>query len=146
MSLESDIALFFHAYASAFTSCDVEAIGDLWAYPAFLTAGERTATYPDGEAFNGNTEKLCEFYRAQGMHEAEKEVISIQELYPSIVQARTKDILRDKNGDVIAEWEHVYLLREYTDGWKAITAVADGEIAEWARRGASVGSAQQSGD
>jgi len=36
---------------------------------------------------------------------------------------------------LIATWEHVYVLR-HTDRWRVSSAIADGEMAAWAEKGA----------
>ena len=139
MNIEYAIAAFFQAYAAAFSAFDVDAIADLWEYPAYLTAEDRSATYSDVASFRENTVMLCEFYQSQGVAEATKELIGIQELYPTVVQARTKDRLFDSEGKLVTEWEHVYLLRQTDSGWKAVVAIADGEVAAWRNRGTALG-------
>ena len=39
--------------------------------------------------------------------------------------------------ELIAEWEHVYILRR-TDCWRVSLTIADGEMAAWAERGAQL--------
>ena len=40
--------------------------------------------------------------------------------------------------ELVAEWEHVYILRR-TDRWRVSLTIADGEMAAWAARGAHIG-------
>jgi len=39
--------------------------------------------------------------------------------------------------ELIAGWEHVYILRR-TDRWRVSLTIADGEMAAWAARGAQL--------
>jgi hypothetical protein len=139
MTLEHAIVAFFQLYASAFSECDVDKITSLWSFPAYISAEEQAAVYVDAGAFRDNTEKLCDFYKSMGLVVAKKDVLTIEELYSGIVVARTKDELYDSDGKLIAHWEHVYLLRNTDSGWRAITAVADGEMAAWRAKGISLG-------
>ena len=85
-------------------------------------------SYKSAESFKANMEKIRDFYASIGLDSAKKQVISVEELYPKIAMARTKDELYSADNSLIAELEHVYLLRLPKPGWKAITAVAGGEM------------------
>ena len=74
------------------------------------------------------------------MERAEKNLLTVNALYPGIVIVRTEDTLFDKDDVLITSWEHVYLLRQTGARWRAIAAIADGEIEAWEKRGTPLGS------
>jgi hypothetical protein len=63
-------------------------------------------------------------------------LLSATELFPNVAQARLAWRMRGHEDDVIAAWEHVYILRR-SDRWRVSLTIADGEMAAWAgvRRG-----------
>ena len=75
----------------------------------------------------------------QGATRAEKEILDVQSLHDGVALVRTGDKLSDPEDNVVAEWEHVYLLRRDGNGWKAFLAIADGEQAAWLARGTTLG-------
>ena len=52
-------------------------------------------------------------------------------------QARVAYRMQGAGHELIAEWEHVYILRR-TDRWRVSLTIADGEMAAWAARGAQL--------
>ncbi len=129
---------FFKDYAEAFSSGSVDRIRASWSFPAFMCFGGRQTVF-DGEAFRANTAKLCAFYAAQGVVRADKEVLELNRLTETTASVRTADVLRDAEGGVVAEWEHVYLLVETADGIRVAAALPDDEVRAWRERGAPVG-------
>src|SRR5258708_4412052 len=92
-------------------------------------------TVLDSEAFRANAVKLCAFYAAQGVVRADKEVLELSRLTKTTASVRTADVLRDAEGSVVAQWEHVYLLVETSDGIRVAAALPDDEIRAWQERG-----------
>ena len=137
MSL-AEAQAFFERYAASFTRGDIAAVSDARAMPCFIS-GPRSGAFADAEAFARNTEGLLAFYAAQGLARAEKTVLSAQEQYDGVTLVRTADRLSDASGEEIACWEHVYLMRRFSDGWKVVAAVCDGEVEAWAARGTPLG-------
>ena len=141
MSL-TDAQAFFDRYADNFSRGDIAAVNDAWAMPCFIS-GPRSGAFTDAEVFARNTEGLVAFYAAQGLAKAEKTVLSAEVQYDGVTLVRTADRLSDAAGEEIATWEHLYLMRRFSDGWKVVTAICDGEVAAWAARGTPLGSARQ---
>ncbi len=130
---------FFIEYAKAFTDMDVDEVCARWSYPAFMAArGNQTSM--DETAFRTNTIALCNFYRAQGVARAEKQVLELVRLTETTSTVRTADTLFDAKGDLVAAWEHVYLLTETPLGVRVAVALPDGELAAWRSRGTPLGS------
>ena len=50
-----------------------------------------------------------------------------------------EDAMLDPSGDVIATWQASYVMQKHAGDWKAIMAVADGEVRAWADRGTPLG-------
>jgi ketosteroid isomerase-like protein len=134
MSIHEDIAEFFHSYVDAFNREDAAALGDLWdAVGLFPSPTGNFAM--EREAFRAHCLGLMEFYRRQGVMRAEARVLSATELFPNVAQARLAWRMRGDEDDLIAAWEHVYILRR-SDRWRVSLTIADGEMAAWAAKGA----------
>lgn len=134
----AQVNTFFQDYAAAFSRFDVDAVNDLWAYPAHIVGrGKRAAL--DAEQFRLNTAGLCAFYKYQGMAKATKRVLDFTPLTPSTACVRTADQILDAEGQTIIAWEHVYLLSDTDDGIKAVTALPDNELEAWRARGTPMG-------
>jgi ketosteroid isomerase-like protein len=134
MSIHEDIAEFFHSYVDAFNREDAAALGDLWdAVGLFPSPTGNFAM--EREAFRAHCLGLMEFYRRQGVMRADARVLSATELFPNVAQARLAWRMRGDEDDLIAAWEHVYILRR-SDRWRVSLTIADGEMAAWAAKGA----------
>ncbi len=134
----AQVHAFFEDYADAFSSHSVERIQALWSFPAFMCFGGRQ-TALDRDAFRANVVNLCAFYEAQGVVRAEKQVLELSRLTDTTASTRTADILRDADGGIVAEWEHVYLLVETADGIRIAAALPDNEVRAWKERGTPLG-------
>ena len=69
----------------------------------------------DREAFRNHCVTLLDFYRKQGVAELTGELLSSEELFPGVSQARMAYAMLGSEGTLIANWEHVYILQK-TDG------------------------------
>jgi hypothetical protein len=138
MTAES-IEVFFDRYAKAFSCADVDAVTDLWSFPAFISTPERDVVFAEQE-FRKNTKALCDFYGRQGLARAEKTIASIHHLADDVASVCTIDTLFDDAGEQIATWKHAYMLRETDAGIRASIAVADAELTAWRTRGTPLGS------
>ena len=125
---------FFKDYADAFSRGSVERIQASWSFPALMCFGGRQSVL-DSEAFRANAVKLCAFYAAQGVVRADKDILELNRLTETTASVRTADVLRDADGGVVAEWEHVYLLVETADGIRVAAALPDNEIRAWREHG-----------
>lgn len=134
----TQVDIFFKDYAAAFCRGAIDRIEASWSFPAFLCFGGRQ-TVLDHEAFRDNAVKLCAFYAAQGVVRAEKEILGLQQLTETTASVRTGDILRDRDGGIVAAWEHVYLVVETADGLRIAAALPDNEIRAWRDRGTPIG-------
>jgi len=139
MSVQKEIEAFFADYVDAFARWDVDAVCALWA-PVSLFVMPHANAAMDAAAFRDNGVKLLDFYRRQGVARPEGRLLSCAELFPGVAEARMAYRLFDAAGAEIVAWEHVYMLRK-ADHWRAVLAVADGEIAAWAARGTPLGGA-----
>ncbi len=134
----AQVDAFFQGYADAFSREDVDTICALWDYPAFMSYEGRQAVL-DRDQFRQNTFGLCAFYRAQGLVRAEKRVLELARLAQTTASVRTEDRLYNAAGELIAEWEHVYLLSATAGGIKAVAALPDNELRAWRDRGTPLG-------
>jgi hypothetical protein len=80
---------------------------------------------------------LMAFYRRQGVVRPVGELLAAAELFPDVVQARMAYRMLGEGDELIAEWEHVYILRR-TDQWRVTLTIADAEMAAWTARGAQL--------
>ncbi len=134
MSIHEDVAEFFDAYVDAFNREDAAALGDLWDAVGLFPSPTGNFVM-EREAFRAHCVGLMKFYRRQGVMRAEAHVLSATELFPNVAQARLAWRMRGHEDDLIAAWEHVYILRR-SDRWRVSLTIADGEMAAWAANGA----------
>lgn len=123
------------SYVAAFSTFDVPAIARHWTFPATVVLWGKPGLLADADAFITNTERLCGFYRAQGVAMAERSVREVLLLAPGSAAIQVDDVMRDSSGTQITGWSAGYLLCETGEGWRACSAVADGEMDAWATRG-----------
>jgi len=138
MVTAAQVHSFFKDYADAFSSGSVDRIQASWSFPAFMCFGGRQTVF-DSEAFRANAVKLCAFYAAQGVVRADNEVLELSRLTDTTASVRTACVLRNAEGGVVAEWEHVYLLVETSDGVRVAAALPDNEVRAWRERGTPLG-------
>jgi hypothetical protein len=122
----AQVETFFKEYVQAFTDQDVDKVCSSWAYPAFMVSEGRQMTL-DSEAFRSLVVRLCTSYTRQGMKRAEKELLDLVPLTETTAVARTRDVLYDSDGEIVAKWEHAYLLSDTDEGIKVAAAMPDGE-------------------
>jgi hypothetical protein len=136
----AEASLFFDSYAACFSRGDAEGVLRHWTLPAFISgSGGRSGSFLTADVFLGNVRALCDFYRRRGIVRAEKQILDIQSLYDGVALVRTGDRLHDVSDSIVAEWEHVYVLRRQPEGWRAFLAIADGELAAWKMLGTELG-------
>ena len=135
-SVEKEVEQFFVAYVDAFAREDPLALSELWD-PVGLFPAPNGNFSMDREAFREHCAKLMGFYRDQGVRKAEGELLSAAELFPNVAEARMAYRMLGDEGDLIAAWEHVYILRK-TDRWRVSLTIADDEMAAWSKRGAQL--------
>ena len=134
MSIKDEIEPFFVSYIDAFARNDVDALSESWdAVGLFPSPTGNFAM--ERKDFREHLVTLMDFYRRQGVIRPDGELLSADELFPDVVQARMAYRMLGEGDDLVAAWDHVYILRR-TDRWRVSLTIADGEMAAWAARGA----------
>lgn len=136
MSLQDEIRDFFVTYVDAFARRDAKKLSEAWdAVGLFPSPTGNFAMSRD--EFGAHLETLLDFYEQQGVVLPVGELLFTEELFPNVVHARMAYRMLGDKDVVIAEWEHVYVLRR-SDCWRISLTIADGEMAAWAERGAQL--------
>jgi hypothetical protein len=136
MTIQDEIATFFVSYVDAFARNDADALSELWDSVGLFPSPTGNFAM-ERQAFRDHCVTLMDFYRQQGVVRPEGELLSTSELFPNVAQARMAYRMQGEGDELIAEWEHVYILRR-TDRWRVSLTIADGEMAVWATRGAQL--------
>lgn len=134
----AQVQLLFSDYADAFSVRAIDRITESWTFPAFILFSGKQIGF-DRQAFYDNATRLCAFYGAQGVVRAHKEIVALYHFTTTNASVKTADKLYDATDQLIAEWEHVYLLTETADGLKIAAAIADNEVCAWRDRGTPIG-------
>ena len=132
MTLKREIATFFASYVEAFAQGDADAISKLWDEVALFPAPSGNFAL-ERSSFRDHCATLLDFYREQGVVRPEGELLSAVELFPGVAQARMRYRMKGASGMLVAEWDHVYVLRR-SESWRVSLTIADGEMAAWAAR------------
>jgi hypothetical protein len=134
MSFQEEIAAFFDRYVDAFARSDADAIAELWEPVGLFPTPDGNFSM-DRATFREHCGKLLDFYQRQGVVRPEGKLISSTELFPNVAEARMAYRMLGAGGEVVAEWDHVYILRR-SDDWRVTLTIADGEVAAWIAAGA----------
>ena len=118
---------------------DAVAITAHWSFPALTTQSGRSFAFKSSEHFGKNTDRLLDFYKAQGVALVERELVDCRHLQLGIATMTVADIMFTDAGEEIARWQAAYVLQRVDGAWKAVMAVADGETEAWAARGTPLG-------
>lgn len=137
--LHADLEAWCRSYVMAFESYDAEAIAAHWTFPALTTQAGRSFTFKSAEHFAKNTGLLLGFYKAQKVAHVERRVADLLPMSPGAVSMTVQDRMLDADGKEIAAWQAAYILQNIDGSWKAVAAVADGEVDAWAARGTPLG-------
>ena len=136
MTFQDEIAAFFASYVEAFARRDADALSELWEPVGLFPSPTGNFALPR-EAFRDHCVTLMDFYRKQGVVQPLGELRSAVELFPNVAQARMAYRMRGEGDALVAEWDHVYILRR-SDRWRVSLTIADGEMSAWAARGAQL--------
>ncbi len=136
LTVQDEIAAFFVSYLDAFARNDADAVSELWD-PVGLFPSPTGNFAMERQAFRDHCATLMNFYRKQGVVRPVGEVLAQAELFPNVAEVRVAYRMLGKGDELIAGWEHVYILRR-TDCWRVSLTIADGEIAAWAACGAQL--------
>ena len=129
MNTQDEIKAFFDSYIDAFARNDADALSEAWdAVGLFpLPTGNFAMERKD---FREHLLTLMDFYRQQGVVRPGGELVTVDALFPDVVQARMAYRMLGEGDVLVAAWEHVYILRR-TDRWRVSLTIADGEMAAW---------------
>ena len=133
-TVQEEIAAFFVGYLDAFARNDVDAVSELWD-PVGMFPSPTVNFAMERQAFRDHCVTLMDFYRKQGVERPAGEVLAQAELFPNVAEVRVAYRMLGKGDELVAAWQHVYILRR-TDRWRVSLTIADGEMAAWAARGA----------
>ena len=136
MTIQDEIVAFFASYIDAFARDDADALSELWE-PVGLFPSPTGNFAMDRQTFRGHCATLMDFYRKQGVVRPVGDLLTATELFPDVAEARMAYRMLGEDDKVIAEWEHVYILRR-TDRWRVTLTIADAEMAAWTARGAQL--------
>lgn len=136
MSFQDEIAAFFADYVDAFARGDAEGLSALWEPVGLFPSPSGNFAMPR-EAFRDHCVTLMDFYRRQGVVRPLGELLSAAELFPDVAEARMAYRMLGEGDTLIAQWEHVYILRR-NERWRVSLTIADGEMAAWAALGAQL--------
>ena len=134
MTFQDEIAAFFVSYVEAFNRRDPDALCEHWE-PVGLFPSPSGNFAMDRQSFRDHCVTLMDFYSNQGVVRPIGELIAASELFPGVAEARMAYRMEGEGDELIAEWEHFYILRR-TDRWRVTLTIADGEMAAWTARGA----------
>lgn len=134
-TFENEVKAFFSAYLSAFHRQDASTISELWDEVGLFPSPTGNFSM-DREAFRSHCVTLLDFYREQGVAEPTGALLSAEELFPGVAQARMAYAMLGSDGTPVANWEHVYILRKTDGAWRVSLTIADDEMAAWAAAGA----------
>lgn len=132
-TFRDQIDQFFARYIDAFARRDAEALSEMWDPVGLFPSPSGNFAMPRHE-FRDHCVTLMDFYRLQGVVRPVGEVLSAEELFPDVAQARIAYRMLGREDETVAEWEHVYILRR-GDGWRVSLTIADGEMAAWTALG-----------
>lgn len=133
MTFRDEIDQFFARYVDAFARRDADALSALWEPVGLFPSRSGNFAMPR-DAFRDHCVTLMAFYQQQGVVRPVGEVLSADELFPGVAQARIAYRMLGDKDTLVAEWEHVYILRR-SDGWRVSLTIADGEMAAWTALG-----------
>jgi uncharacterized protein (TIGR02246 family) len=135
MTFDQEIAAFFTIYVEAFANSDADTIAELWE-PVGLFPSPTGNFAMERQAFRDHVVTLLDFYRRQGVVTPEGTLLSTIRLYPEVAEARMAYRMLGTDGETIAAWDHIYILRRSDGRWRVTLTISDGEIAAWKELGA----------
>jgi ketosteroid isomerase-like protein len=127
------------SYVTAFSAYDAEAIAAHWTFPAVIAQSGRSLAFKSAEHFTKNTNALLGFYKRHHVDRAVRHVAEILPMNDETVAMTVSDKMLDPDGAEIVAWQAAYVLQRIKGDWKAVMALADGEVAAWAARGTPLG-------
>src|SRR5687768_6006018 len=111
MTFHEQIAEFFKNYVEAFARNDADALTEMWETVGLFPSPTGNFVM-ERQTFREHCKTLFDFYRQQGVVRPEGNLQSATELFPNVAQARMAYRMHGANDELVAEWEHVYILRK----------------------------------
>lgn len=136
MTIHDEMQDFFAGYVDAFAREDADALSERWDTVGLFPSPTGNFAM-ERAAFRDHCVTLMDFYRQQGVTRPVGTLLSAAELFPGVAEVRMAYRMMGKHDELVAEWEHVYILRR-TDAWRISLTIADGEMAAWTARGAQL--------
>ncbi len=124
---------FFESYRSAFGRKDPDAIADHFAYPAHVAsdAGQvMLSPVSSRHEWRSQVEQLMRMYQQIDFQSARVLALSVKELTARLLQACVHWALDDTQGKRLYDFEAIYTLGHFREGWK-IVAMSHNELARY---------------
>ena len=137
--IRTELDAWCESYVAAFERSDAVAIAAHWTFPAVTTQAGQSFAFKSAEHFEKNTGRLLGFYQRQAVATVHRHVLCHFEMGDNAVAMTVADDMRDASGATLASWEAAYVLQRTDGQWRAVAAIADGEVAAWAERGTPLG-------
>jgi hypothetical protein len=129
-SQEREVMRFFESYRDAFGRKDAEAIADHFAYPAHVAsdAGQvMLSPVSSRREWRSQVEQLLQMYQQIDFHVARVLAVSVKGLSTRLLQAAVRWALDDTHGKLLYDFEAIYTLGHFGNGWK-IVAMSHNEL------------------
>ena len=139
-SVETEVVAWCASYVAAFNANDAERISAHWHFPALIIHNGQNFIFKTSDHFTKNTTKLLDFYKRQEVTEVRRKLNSFMVMSDGFVSITVDDVMLDAAENVIVSWRAAYVLCRNDAGWRAVSAVADGEGQAWEKRGTPMGS------
>lgn len=136
----SELEAWCASYVAAFERSDSKLIAEHWIFPAVTTQAGQSFAFKSAEHFEKNTDRLLGFYQRQGVVSVHRRVLNHFDMSPTAVAMTVADEMRNASGAALASWGAAYVLQRNQGEWRAVAAIADGEVDAWAARGTPLGS------
>ncbi|MDG1825712.1 MAG: hypothetical protein P8H62_05525 [Henriciella sp.] len=140
-NLRDELEAWCQSYVTAFSAYDAPAISSHWTFPAVIAQSGRSLSFKSAEHFDQNTSALLGFYKAQDVDKAVRTVVDFLPMNDETVAMTVADKMLTPKGEIIVEWQAAYVLQRIDGKWRAVMALADGEVSAWANRGTPLGKA-----
>lgn len=137
--LKAELGAWCQSYVTAFSNYDALGISSHWTFPALIVSSGRSLVFKSAEHFDQNTSALLGFYETQNVERAVRSVIDYLPLNAETVSMTVADQMLAPDGSVIVEWQAAYVLQLIDGKWRAVMALADGELEAWGKRGTPLG-------
>ena len=115
--LRDELEAWCQSYVTAFSAYDAPAISSHWTFPSVIAQSGRSISFKSAEHFDQNTSSLLGFYKSQDVDNAVRTVVDFLPM----------------NDETVA--------MTVAGKWRAVMALADGEVSAWANRGTPLGKA-----